>query len=241
MKSMSNNKNGLATRTALYNSARECFYQKGYFDTSIQDIVTAAKSKLGLFSYHFESKEAAAVMVFREYVENVRNTLRKALAGAFEDCDLLLDDMLNYRGYFKGVLNNAHTAKFYTELSSTQGYLEQNFRLKEYYFRRLSSPQLMMNKCWRREDLSGVFISISAGMEIQLCRDICVGNIKAPMEDALDIYLDTYYSLLVKNKRQVAECIKLSRKIIEQIDWEAGPGFDLRITKYYDPDSAEFS
>ena len=65
---MSNYKNGLATRAALYQSARACFYRKGYFDTSIQDIVDAAHSKLGLFVYHFESKEAIANMVFREYV-----------------------------------------------------------------------------------------------------------------------------------------------------------------------------
>ena len=37
---MSNYKNGLATRAALYQSARACFYRKGYFDTSIQDMWT---------------------------------------------------------------------------------------------------------------------------------------------------------------------------------------------------------
>lgn len=230
---MSNYKNGLATRAALYQSARACFYRKGYFDTSIQDIVDAAQSKLGLFVYHFESKEAIANMVFREYVDLIRETTRASIGEAEGREDLLLDDMLNYRGYFKGVLCNQQTAKFYAELSSTPGYLEQNFRLKEFYFHRLSSPQLVMNKCWRREDLGGVFVSIAAGMEIQLCRDICVGNIKAPVEDALDIYLDTYYSLLVKNKRQVAECLKRSRKIMSQVEWQASDGFELQIVKSY--------
>ena len=131
---MSNYKNGLATRAALYQSARACFYRKGYFDTSIQDIVDAAHSKLGLFVYHFESKEAIANMVFREYVDLIRETTRASIGAAEDRADLLLDDMLNYRGYFKGVLCNQQTAKFYAELSSTPGYLEQNFRLKEFYF-----------------------------------------------------------------------------------------------------------
>lgn len=60
-----------------------------------------------------------------------------------------------------------------------------------------------------------------------------MGNIKAPVEDALDIYLDTYYSLLVKNKRQVAECLKRSRKIMNQIEWQASDGFELQIVKSY--------
>lgn len=122
---MSNYKNGLATRAALYQSARACFYRKGYFDTSIQDIVDAAHSKLGLFVYHFESKEAIANMVFREYVDLIRETTRASIGEAEGREDLLLDDMLNYRGYFKGVLCNPQTAKFYVELSSTPGYLEQ--------------------------------------------------------------------------------------------------------------------
>ena len=62
---MGNYKNGIETKTALYQSARNCFYEQGYFNTSIRDIVGAANSRLGLFSYHFESKEAVAVMVFR--------------------------------------------------------------------------------------------------------------------------------------------------------------------------------
>ena len=103
---MGNYKNGIETKTALYNSARSCFYEKGYFDTSIRDIVDKANSRLGLFSYHFESKEAAAVMVFREYIANVATTIRNALGSIFDESDLLLNDMLNYRGYFTGLLRN---------------------------------------------------------------------------------------------------------------------------------------
>ena len=120
---MGNYKNGIETKTALYQSARNCFYEQGYFNTSIRDIVGAANSRLGLFSYHFESKEAVAVMVFREYISNVATTIRSALGNIFDESDLLLNDMLNYRGYFTGLLRNENISRFFVELTTTACYL----------------------------------------------------------------------------------------------------------------------
>ena len=231
-RTMGNYKNGIETKTALYNSARSCFYDKGYFDTSIRDIVEGAHSRLGLFSYHFESKEAAAVMVFREYIANVGTTVRQALGSIFDQSDLLLNDMLNYRGYFQGLLRNPNVSRFYVELSTTECYLEQNFRYKEYYFQRLCAPQLVINKRWRNEGMGNVFISLAAGMEIQLCRDFQNGRIRVSLDDALDAYFDTYYSLLIQSKRQVERYTRQSREIMESIDWTVGPAFDLQILRY---------
>ena len=120
---MGNYKNGIETKTALYQSARNCFYEQGYFNTSIRDIVGAANSRLGLFSYHFESKEAVAVMVFREYISNVATTSRSALGNIFDESDLLLNDMLNYRGYFTGLLRNENISRFFVELTTTACFL----------------------------------------------------------------------------------------------------------------------
>lgn len=236
---MGNYKNGIETKTALYNSARSCFYEKGYFDTSIRDIVDKANSRLGLFSYHFESKEAAAVMVFREYIANVATTIRSALGSIFDESDLLLNDMLNYRGYFTGLLRNENISKFYVELSTTECYLEQNFRYKEYFYQRLCSPQLVLNKNWRNEDMGHLFISMTAGMEIQMCRDYRNGRIRIPLEDALDAYFEIYYSLLVQSRRQVEKYVKMTREIMDTIDWGVGPGFEPYIIRHREETPAE--
>ena len=230
---MGQNKNGAATRTALYESARHCFYQKGYFATSVRDIIQNANSKLGLFSYHFKSKDAIAVMVFRQYVEDTSRTLYQAMGRKLDTCDLLLNDILNYRAYFKGILANENTLRFYQELSTTQAYLEQNFRFKEYYFHRLFTPQLTLDPRWGNETLRSVFISITAGMEMQLCRDFCSGNILSTPDEALDLYLETYYALLIKSRRQVVQQVQQSRALLAQVDWEVADGFVPHITVYY--------
>ena len=222
---MGNYKNGIETKTALYQSARNCFYEQGYFNTSIRDIVGAANSRLGLFSYHFESKEAVAVMVFREYISNVATTIRSALGNIFDESDLLLNDMLNYRGYFTGLLRNENISRFFVELTTTACYLEQNFRYKEYFFQRLCSPQLVLNKCWRNEEMGNLFVSLTAGMEIQMCRDYRSGRIRVPLDSALDAYFETYYGLLVQNRKQVEKYVRQTRQIMDSIDWAVGPGF----------------
>ena len=228
---MGNYKNGIETKTALYNSARSCFYEKGYFNTSIRDIVDKANSRLGLFSYHFESKEAAAVMVFREYISNVGNTIQEALGSLMDGNDLLLSDMLNYRGYFTGLLRNENISRFYVELTTTECYLEQNFRYKEYFFQRLCSPQLVLNKHWRNDEMGHLFISLTAGMEIQMCRDYRNGRIRVPLEDALDAYFDTYYSLLIQSHRLVEKYVRMTREIMDSIEWNVGPSFEPYIIR----------
>ena len=52
---MANYRNGIETREALYASAQKTFSAKGYSGASIKDIITGVNSKLGLFTYYFES------------------------------------------------------------------------------------------------------------------------------------------------------------------------------------------
>ena len=152
-------------------------------------------------------------------------TIRSARGNIFDESDLLLNDMLNYRGYVTGLLRNENISRFFVELTTTACYLEQNFRYKEYFFQRLCSPQLVLNKCWRNEEMGNLFVSLTAGMEIQMCRDYRSGRIRVPLDSALDAYFETYYGLLVQNRKQVEKYVRQTRQIMDSIDWAVGPGF----------------
>lgn len=223
---MKQSRNGAETKMALYQSARTCFYQNGYFNTSVRDIVERADSKLGLFTYHFESKDAVAVMVYREYIEKLYAMLRQSLRKIYADADLLLITLLEYRAHLKSLTINENVARFCVELSTTQGYLEQNYRYKEEYFQKTRSPGLILNKYWRDENAGSVFVSLTAGMEMQLCRDLYGGKIKIPMDDALDIYFETYYTLLLRNRKVVSDCIARSKQALTAIEWRVREPFE---------------
>ena len=68
---MATYRNGIETRDALYQSARRNFAAHGYHSTSIKEIVNDVNSKLGLFTYYFESKESLALQVLYELQDAV--------------------------------------------------------------------------------------------------------------------------------------------------------------------------
>ncbi|PKM52897.1 MAG: TetR/AcrR family transcriptional regulator, partial [Firmicutes bacterium HGW-Firmicutes-5] len=48
---------GIQTRNHLYEISKKCFYEQGYEKTKIKDIVTAADTPIGLFTYYFKTKD----------------------------------------------------------------------------------------------------------------------------------------------------------------------------------------
>jgi len=65
-------------RTRLLAIARELFSAKGYEETSVREITTAADANLGAITYHFGSKEA----LYHASIESVADPLVEAVSAA---------------------------------------------------------------------------------------------------------------------------------------------------------------
>ena len=113
----------LATREKIAGAAAELFALKGYHDTKLEEIVTAAGATTGAFFHHFQSKEDLAFAVIDRHMERRRRGLDKIEQGLPEvgDADPLgrvfrrLDavaEMLRQRGNRKGgcIIGNLSTA-----------------------------------------------------------------------------------------------------------------------------------
>ncbi|MGI8710672.1 MAG: TetR/AcrR family transcriptional regulator [Acidimicrobiales bacterium] len=78
---------GQERKVQLLECAADLFAQRGYADTRVLDIVSAAGVAKGLFYWYFENKEA----LFRELVETNRLRLRRAQGAAIDaDAEPLL-------------------------------------------------------------------------------------------------------------------------------------------------------
>jgi AcrR family transcriptional regulator len=78
---------GQERKQQLLDRAAELFAVRGYADTRVADIVSAAGVAKGLFYWYFDNKEA----LFRELVENIRLRLRRHQAEAMDpDADPLV-------------------------------------------------------------------------------------------------------------------------------------------------------
>lgn len=77
----SGTKRGHRTRSTLLTAARTVFEHKGYFDTSVADIVREAECSHGTFYSYFTSKQA----IFREVYEGVDAEIRHAVVKGLDD------------------------------------------------------------------------------------------------------------------------------------------------------------
>jgi AcrR family transcriptional regulator len=73
---------GQETLEKICRAAEQLFAEKGYYNTTVVDITTAASVAPGTFYIYFEDK----ISVFRYLLENLGHTLRKEIEIASADC-----------------------------------------------------------------------------------------------------------------------------------------------------------
>lgn len=79
-----------ATRQALIDAARELFAERGYADTSIEDVVQRARVTRGALYHHFESKSALFRAVVEELEQQVLDGVTSAAMTSSDPWELLV-------------------------------------------------------------------------------------------------------------------------------------------------------
>jgi AcrR family transcriptional regulator len=67
------------TRQAIVEAAESCFCQKGYFETSVKELATAAKVSIGSFYFYFKDKDELLMEVYRNQNERFIQTISSSL------------------------------------------------------------------------------------------------------------------------------------------------------------------
>jgi AcrR family transcriptional regulator len=88
-----------ASREDFLRAALELFAEKGYYDTSLDDVIFRAKRSKGGFYHHFDSKSELFMEMFEGLIEKAFKDLEKGLQG-----DLPFKVVI--KNYFKGLDEN---------------------------------------------------------------------------------------------------------------------------------------
>jgi AcrR family transcriptional regulator len=127
-----------SARERLLESAKILFSQKGYYATSVEDIVESAGFSKGTFYFYFKSKEE----LFKSLVEEMHLNIVKRLE-VFLERDLPLEDALvEYAKVFlEDIYQNRHIAQiFLFQLVGT------NEEFRELYYTKVSHLREMLTK-----------------------------------------------------------------------------------------------
>jgi len=119
-----------SARERLLESAKRLFSQKGYYATSVEDIVESAGLSKGAFYFYFKSKEE----LFKSLVEEMHLSIVKRLE-SFLERDLPLEDTLieHAKVFLEDIYQNRHIAQiFLFQLVGT------NEEFRELYYTKMS-------------------------------------------------------------------------------------------------------
>lgn len=230
-------KNKPQHKMRLYESAKKLFYDNGYSATSVRDIVNQANSKLGLFTYYFESKDALAVMIFDEYAAAVKQAIRRIIEPRYPQLyeNYLFVEMFEYRCSQYLYIMDPQTAPFFRDLLSLQRFIDRRSQEKLFYYNQFMSDAILdkPNPLCRTKGYSDIALTLAEGMEFFFCRKLCNNSLSVSIDDALDILFRTYYAFFLADKKQINNMISITRKILSQLRFTPAGPFQLDIT-YFD-------
>ena len=69
----------------IVQAAEQLFAEKGFEDTSVRDITTAAECNLAAVNYHFGSKENLYLLIFQQHMDIMRDRRLDAINKLFQD------------------------------------------------------------------------------------------------------------------------------------------------------------
>jgi AcrR family transcriptional regulator len=139
-----------SARGRLLESAKTLFSQRGYYATSVEDIVESAGFSKGTFYFYFKSKEE----LFKSLVEEVHLNIVKRLE-SFLERDLPLDDALieHAKVFLEDIYQNRHIAQiFLFQLVGTNEEFRELYYTKIAHLRELLAK--MVDKAIQRGEIT---------------------------------------------------------------------------------------
>jgi AcrR family transcriptional regulator len=137
-------------RERLLESAKRLFSQRGYYATSVEDIVASAGLSKGAFYFYFKSKEE----LFKSLVEEMHLNIVKRLEN-FLERELPLEDALieHAKVFLEDIYQNRHIAQiFLFQLVGTNEEFRELYYTKIAHLRELLAK--MVDKAIQRGEIT---------------------------------------------------------------------------------------
>jgi AcrR family transcriptional regulator len=230
---MKNYKSGIESKRKLYESAKRHFLKDGYQNALIRDIVADAESKLGLFTYYYDSKAAVAGEVCQELFANVKKGIKEILESLSLEQEELLYEMVHYRCWYRCIQSRADVERLWNECVHLAVFEYANFdRRKEHLWALVTKTERakFLPEVELTEGYLSVITSISIGIEKQLYGDLSTGRLKITFDEAVDAFFEFFYSKIIADKQEVNRCIDLSRDISNHIRYVVEDDLSVKLT-----------
>ncbi len=202
--SMKENKTGNNYKQKIYDAALQLFYQNGYADTSVADIISLSGTNKGSFYHYYKSKSALAEEVFlNAHYQHVE------MRDIFPEEDslvlLALENLINWYAKY----NNTYYMRFLYDL---------NVENMQFETRHIYDPCFShTSKKFTREEFA-LIVSTNQGIRRSLYIFIIDKMDQYSYDQLSSFYLTTLFKLFDIPQSVIKSTLTRSKELIELVD-----------------------
>ncbi len=221
MRSMANYDAGLITKSKIYDSCKELFYEKGYKDTTYKDIQSYSAINPSLINYYFKSKKNIAGLVYADLLKDVKELVKSYMLENLGHYELQYGTTLEHIIFLQLFYHDDNLKKFYYDLCSDSILLEvDSEKLTDFY--ELHNKTYDLNLSHHKITLIQIAnVSISQGLTTKYFE----GYINTSVEEYIAFRTENMYRMMGISQERIEEISKNA--------WEIYNGMDVKFEKYF--------
>ena len=212
---------GIQTRKKILNTCKKLFYEKGYEETTYDDICREGQVNRGLIHYHFNGKYNIGRQIFSDFLMDSNHMVDSIVARDYGDTLGQCLAALDIRTYLNLIFADEHVKRFYYEISRTTKFTAGHTDLGESFHRRyidafnLDLPEIEV------KFMTAAVMGMSSSLHIMYMH----GYLNATQEEYIDYRIRFFYALMGIKRERIEEIVEESRRI--------HAGFNLGVKKYF--------
>lgn len=213
---------GIEKKEKLYQTAKALFYEKGYIEATCKEISKAAEMNVGLINYYFGSKGALAVLVYSEFMTDIKIKIKEKLEAQKIDAELLLATALEIRFIYRNIKEDENFGRFYNNLMEENIIIREKSIVFDFFRILIESYQLDYSDT---EISSITYGNLGMVQGMSLAYD--AGLIKGSIKEYTDMALRLMMRMMEFDKNIIERMVERSWELEKQIDFKISKAFKI--------------
>lgn len=210
---------GIETKNKILTEAKTLFYEKGFKETSFQEISQRAAVNKGLITYHFKNKNNIAKEIYFNFARNQQ----KACDEVFQNQNGVVAAITSLILFYKLIMEDEKLKRFWYDIAVADVISDMLFWEEEVFLRKIAKS---LNAEVPEDELFTIYC-IENGMEIELIKNIFSGNIKEPIDKVFEKQYKVTLSLLGVYGEEAQRIIRESFSLAEKVKTQRKGYFEV--------------
>lgn len=214
---------GIKTRKKILKTCKKLFYDKGYDDTTYDEICQEGNTNKGVLYYHFKTKYHIGRTIFSEFLVKNYRLVSKILDEKYGEEGYKYLEALHLRSYLSLLHNDEKLRRFYHQITNVAKFTADYAGVMEETHKRYSRACNLNLSDNDIKFLTSVIMGASASTYTMFLH----GYFDISFEEYMDYRVRIFHSMMGMEKNQVNHIVEESKTRFQD--------FNLGVKKYFEP------